>query len=268
MEIERHAKNAGYKSNSDAYRLLIRSIEDFKQAHRYMPFISWTSTQKQLKDLGILKKMVAVLEEFRTQVIAIPDAPFYRLVAEFIRISNGRKYIPIKNIFSEGESSEYFVERIQFVLSWCCNYITKYDVAFIDDIASFQKEINALETKFDATAPFRSKDWYCLISMLDLGTKKGWDRKTLLEKLKKYYGHPNRRKKATPEMVLSDMIEGKLETVERKTTKKEKIVEEVNKEEYYKKWATQIERAGDYWLEEERKLLDKRQRQEKSERSI
>jgi hypothetical protein len=77
-----------------------------------------------------------------------------------------------------------------------------------------------------------------------------------LEKLK-YYGHSNRRKKATPEMVLSDILEGKLDTAERKITKKEKIIETVNREEEYKKWATQIEKAGDYWLEEERKLMNK-----------
>jgi large subunit ribosomal protein L24 len=39
--------------------------------------------------------------------------------------------------------------------------------------------------------------------------------------------------------------------------KKEKIIETVNREEEYKKWATQIEKAGDYWLEEERKLMNK-----------
>jgi hypothetical protein len=257
MEIERHAKRTGYKNNPEAYRLLVRSIEDFKQAHRYMPFISWTSTQKQLKNLNILKKIAVVLEDFRTKVLAIADSPFYRLVAEFVRIPSNRKYIPIKTIFSEGESSEYFVNRIQFTLSWCCDLITKYDVLLIEDIALFQKEVNNLQTKFDARADFRSKDWYCLASVLKLGIKKGWDRKTLLEKLKKYYGHPNRRKKATPEMVLSDMIEGKLDTTERKISKKEKIVEAVDKNEEYKKWAMQIDKAGDYWLEEERKLADK-----------
>lgn len=254
--IERHAKKAGYKKNEEAYRLLIRSIEDFKQAHRYMTFVSWTSIQKQLKNLNILKKMVEVLEEFRTQVLAITDQPFYRLVAEFIRIPNNRQYIPIKVIFSEGESSEQFINRIQFILSWCCDIITKYDVLLIDDIALFQKEVNSLGTKFDAKAPFRSKDWYCLASILKLGTKKGWSRKLLLEKLN-YYGHPNRRKKATPEMVLSDILEGKLDTAERRVTKKQKIVEEVDREKEYKKWAEQIEKAGDYWLEEEKKLQNK-----------
>ena len=257
MQIERHAKKTGYKNNPEAYRLLVRSIEDFKQAHRYMPFISWTSTQKQLKNLNILKKMVLVLEDFRTQVLAIADNPFYRLVAEFVRIPSNRKYIPIKTIFSEGESSEYFVNRIQFTLSWCCNLITKYDVFLIEDIALFQKEVNNLQTKFDARADFRSKDWYCLASVLRLGIKKGWNRQTLLEKLKKYYGHPNRRKKATPEMVLSDMIEGKLDTTERKVTKKEKIAGAVDSEEFYKKWANRAEKVGDYWLEEEKKLENK-----------
>lgn len=255
-KIERCAKKTGYKKNDEAYRLLIRSIEDFKQAHRYMPFVRWTSTQKQLKNLNILKKMVLVLEDFRTQVLGIMDHPFYRLVAEFIRIPNNRQYIPIKTIFSDGESSEQFISRIQFILSWCCDIITKYDVLLIDDIALFQKEVNNLGTKLDARASFRSKDWYCLASILKLGAKKGWSRKLLLEKLM-YYGHPNRRKKATPEMVLSDMLEGKLDTTERRTTKKEKIIEAVNREEEYKKWAEHIEKAGDYWLEEERKLINK-----------
>jgi hypothetical protein len=53
------------------------------------------------------------------------------------------------------------------------------------------------------------------------------------------------------------MIEGKLDTTERKISKKEKIVEAVDKNEEYKKWAMQIDKAGDYWLEEERKLADK-----------
>ena len=251
--IERHAKKTGYKKNDEAYRLLIRSIEDFKQAHRYMPFIRWTSTQKQLKNLNILKQMVVVLEDFRTQVLAVMDQPFYGLVAEFVRTPNNRQYIPVKNIFSDGESSEQFINRIQFILSWCCDIITKYDVLFIDDIALFQREVNSLENKFDARASFRSKDWYCLASILKLGTKKGWGRKLLLEKLK-YYGHPNRRKKATPEMVLSDILEGKLDTAERKVTKKEKIVEAVNSDEFYKKWADREKRVGDYWLNEESKL--------------
>jgi hypothetical protein len=251
--IERHAKKTGYKKNKEAYRLLICSIEDFKRVHRYMPFVSWTSIQKQLKNLNILKKMVEVLEDFRTQVLAVMDQPFYRLVAEFIRIPNNRQYIPIKVVFSEGESSEQFINRIQLILSWCCDIITKYDVLLIDDIALFQKEVNSLGTKFDAKATFRSKDWYCLASILKLGAKKGWSRKLLLDKLM-YYGHPNRRKKATPEMVLSDMLEGKLDTAERKVTKKEKIVETVNDEEYYKKWADREKRVGDFWLMEEEKL--------------
>jgi hypothetical protein len=255
--VERCAKKTGYKKNDEAYRLLIRSIEDFKQAHRYMPFVRWTSTQKQLKNLNILKKMVLVLEDFRTQVLGVMDHPFYRLVAEFIRIPNNRQYIPIKTIFSDGESSEQFISRIQFILSWCCDIITKYDVLLIDDIALFQKEVNNLGTKFDARASFRSKDWYCLASILKLGGKKGWSRKLLLEKLK-YYGHPNRRKKATPEMVLSDMLEGKLDTAERRVTKKEKIVEAINGEEFYKKWADRVERVGDYWIEEEKKHNEKR----------
>ena len=252
--IERHAKKTGYKKNEEAYRLLIRSIEDFKQAHRYMPFVSWTSIQKQLKNLNILKKMVEVLEDFRTQVLAVMDQPFYRLVAEFIRIPNNRQYIPIKVVFSEGESSEQFINRVQFILSWCCDIITKYDVLLIDDIALFQKEVNSLGTKFDAKATFRSKDWYCLASILKLGAKKGWSRKLLLEKLM-YYGHPNRRKKATPEMVLSDILEGKLDTAERKVTKKEKIVEAVNSDEFYKKWANRVEKVGNYWEEQERLMI-------------
>ena len=252
--ITRIAKKTGYKNNPEAYRLLIRSIEDFKQAHRYMPFISWTSTQRQLKNLNILKKMVMVLEDFRTKVLAIADNPFYRLVAEFTRISNNRKYIPIKVIFSEGESSEDFISRIQFILSWCCDLITKYDINLIDSIAKFQKEVNNLQTKLDARAEFRSKDWYCLASILRLGDRKGWNKELLLEKLKKYYGHPNRRKKATPEMVLSDILEGQLDVAERKLTKKEKIVENVDGDEFYKKWLTRVDKTIDYWLEEEKKL--------------
>lgn len=254
--IERHAKKTGYKKNEEAYRLLIRSIEDFKQAHRYMPFVRWTSTQKQLKNLNILKQMVVVLEDFRTQVLAVMDQPFYRLVAEFVRIPNNRQYIPIKNIFSDGESSEQFINRIQFILSWCCDIITKYDVLLINDIALFQKEINNLGTKFDARADFRSKDWYCLASLLKLGIKKGWSRELFLEKLKKYYGNSNRRKKATPEMVLSDVIEEKLDTAERKITKKEKIIQIVDGEAFYKKWEDREKRVGDFWIEEEKKYKE------------
>jgi hypothetical protein len=250
--LKRVAKKVGLPKNPNAYRLLISSIEDFKRTHRFSVFHKWTSTQQQLKSkMGIFKEMVEALEEFRADSLGMSENPFYHLVAEFIRTSNSRQYIPIQQIFSRGETSEGWIDRVQHTLSWICDLTNKYEVNLIERIAKFQSDINTLNSKFDSAAGFRSKDWYCLGAILQIGSKKGWSEETLLERLKKYYRNPNRRKKATPEMVLFDVLEGLLDTIEKQPkTKKQKVSEAVDGDAFYKDWSKKVDSATDFWLKQ------------------
>jgi hypothetical protein len=140
-EIVRVAKRSNSKTNPDAYRVLAKSVDEFKLANRYNAFYKVRSLSEQLHgNFGIVKEIVSGLENLRIS-LSLRDEIFYRLVAEFIRTPNGRQYIPVKHIFSKGWTSEEFMIRVHRTLSWICTFIHESPER-IEEITSFQKEIN------------------------------------------------------------------------------------------------------------------------------
>jgi len=166
---------------------------------------------------------------------------FYRLASEFVLIPSGRKYYPLRMIFveEENQASEEFITRLEETLTWISD-LTSRDFnndRIVKSILAFSKELEKRKISVDRVS-FRSKDWYCLVAIEEVGKKKGWSEVELLERIRIFYRR--KIKKVTVEMVLGDLTQGELDKLSLETNhKKRKVksyVDVIKDDPNYQEW--------------------------------
>ena len=188
-----------------------------------------------------LKVIIENMEKFRCETLAMGLTKFYRLAAEFILIPNERQYYPLKQIFSlnpENYVAEEFQMRIKNTMIWIADVVYKHvnSNEVLDFIKEVQKKGSHLNFK---NTELKSKNWYCVVAMLEYIKKKGWSKELLLQKFNKFYYY--RTKNVLPEAVLMDLVHGEMDQLDvQQKTKGSKKYDFMKTESFNKEWAEQL----------------------------
>lgn len=215
--MKRVSKNSGLVKDGSAPGVFLRKITDFKRKKRYHRFISVEPIFLKGKSKKAFDNTVFALEKFRVH-LGMNVSIFYKLVSEFILIPSGRKYYPLRMVFVEKENqvSEEFIIRVVDTLTWISdltgrNYNNDH---LVKSILAFSRELSDRKIS-TANISFKSKDWYCVVAIKEMGQKKGWIETELLDRIRRFY--KRKIKKVTVEMVLCDLIHGELDKMESQT---------------------------------------------------
>jgi hypothetical protein len=233
---KRIPKYTNLVKNAESLAYFERVITEFKNKRRFHTFIKQEPTIFSGKGRIAAQKIIDKFENFRCFVIGMHFNKFYRLIAEFIVIPSGRKYYPIKTLFS-GDSnawSDEFYHRIEVVIKWIAELVHKdFNV---QKITKFMEELG--KRKIDVKdVEFKSKDWYCVIAIKEFGKRKGWSEEDFLNRLSYFY--KRRQKKITPEMVLIDLAEkqfDKFDFTNMNKNKKRAPHEGIKRQDWYEEW--------------------------------
>ena len=213
--IPKNSKLTGWIREPTATRIFLKSISDFKRKKKRHKWISLTPVVFTGKSKQKLEVIVNQLEELRLSLALTPSI-FYRMVSEFILIPNGRKYYPLKIIFSGSDNfiAEEFITRIEDTLPWIGDLALQDfgNDSAVKKVMEFSRELHKRKVNCNGVT-FKSKDWFCVCSIKDTIPKiKNWSAGELLDRLEKFY--KRRTKKVTVEMALADLTNTELDDVD------------------------------------------------------
>gem|GEM_PF-2912332 len=204
-------KTTGLTRSSGAVDIFLKQLMVFKRRRKYHRWIPVNPIVLKGKTRKIFEQVTNALESFRCS-LGIEPLLFYKLICEFVVVPSGRKYYPLREIFSEDNpASEEFVVRIVDTMPWIADLVS-YDFNNDHEVKMVRDFSKELETrKISAESTFKSKDWYCIVAIKRMASKKGWDEIELLNRIGKYY--KRRMKKVTAEMVLADLAHHELDNI-------------------------------------------------------
>lgn len=239
-------KSSGLIKDKHASEIYLRKLAEFKKKRRFHKFISIGPIFLKGRSRKAFDAIVDSLEDFRIQ-LGLSASIFYRLASEFILIPSGRKYYPLRMIFveEENQASEEFITRLEETLTWISD-LTSRDFnndRIVKVILDFSRELEKRKISADRVS-FKSKDWYCLVAIQEVGKKKGWSEVELLERIRIFYRR--KIKKVTVEMVLGDLTHGELDKLDLETNhykKKRKVksyVDVIKDDPGYQEWKEEI----------------------------
>lgn len=244
--LVRLPKTTGLVKSSDAVEIFRKQLMAFKRRRKYHRWVPVNPIILKGKTKKIFDQVTGALEEFRCS-LGIESVVFYRLVSEFVIVPSGRKYYPLREIFSEDNpASEEFITRIVDTMPWVSDLLSRdfNNDHEVKSIREFSKELSS--RKIDTnSATFRSKDWFCVVAIKEMAGKKGWNEEELLNRIQKYY--KRRLKKVTPEMVLADLAHHELDKldllneVKKKVSKKRYIGDTIKESDWYEDWRKGLE---------------------------
>ncbi len=236
----KRAKSSGLSKDKHAAETFLKKIFEFKKKRKYHKFISVNPIALKGKSKRAFDSVVDSLEEFRIH-LGLPVNTFYKLASEFILTLRGRKYYPLRMIFVEedNEASEEFLTRIVETLTWISDLTSRNfnNDAIVKSVLNFARELEKRKISADGVSS-KSKDWYCLVAIQEVGKKKGWSEVELLERIRVFY--KRKIKKVTVEMVLGDLTHGELDKINLENNKKKgkakKYAEVIIDDPWYEKW--------------------------------
>lgn len=247
----------------EACEIFIQAIMEFRRRKRYSQFIQVKHVAPLLKKgkgmWASFQKVVEHLELIRCSVQLDPYK-FYRIASEFTIDSRGLKFFPVRQLFGDGELQEDFLRRAYDTFTWICDLCD--DEGETDWVISFINLVKEKVRVFDNAIDYKSKDWYCIKSIVRFNDVKEWTENGFLDKLKRYYG--GRRKKVTAEMMLWDLAHGEMDVLLTEEERNE-IKEQQQLEKQKLKEQKKLEREKRNELiakEKEQKKLEKRRLKE------
>jgi len=215
-------KNPGLDMDEKVVPIFLRAIDEFRKRRRFhrfvkvKPFIEYLSSVARKKDFY---KFCEELEDFRCNVLGMNETRFYKLVAEFLLVPNGRAYYNPNHLF--GCQGSYEAEEFRTRIFETMAFIS-FSVSLDDneaEILEFIDELTALRGSVDASnVSYKSKDWFCVESIRSTILNKGWIIEEGLQKIKTYYRM--RIKKVYPEMLLNDLTKGEFDHLNGKKLEK------------------------------------------------
>lgn len=235
-------KNSGLLKSSHAMETFQKQLFAFKRRRKYHRWIPVNPIVLKGKTLKTFETITNALEEFRCS-LGMSSGIFYRVVSEFIVTPNGRKYYPLRDVFSEeSPASEEFVVRVADTMPWIVD-VTSWDFgndSKVGEVLNFSKELVLSKIDTESASVLKSKDWYCVCAIMEMALKKGWSKEEILERIRIFYRR--RMKKVTPEMVLSDLTHQELDGInlnnktKEKKPRKETHIDIIKRQDYYDGW--------------------------------